>query len=108
MPTKHVSGVALYRPRALAARIARQGAAFTVHGPPDEPVSGRHDKLGRLTIAEDYRPRLMRDLALYGISHASLFPGVDGLSELLNGQTYAHKGAHALTTRRVNSLRAQR
>ena len=107
MPSKRVSGVALYRPRALAARIA-QGAAFTVHGPPDEPVSGRHGKLGRLTLAEDYRPRLMRDLALYGISHASLFPGVDGLSQFLNCHTYAHKGAHALTTRRVNSLRAQR
>ena len=35
------------------------GAAFTVHGPPDEPVSGRHGKLCRLTIAEDYRPRLI-------------------------------------------------
>ena len=108
MPTKHVSGVALYRPRALAARIARQGAACTVQGPPDEPVSGRHGKLGRLTLAEDYRPRLMRDLALYGISHASLFPGLNGLSEFLNWQTYAHKGANALIARRVNALRAHR
>ena len=108
MPSKRVSGVALYRPRALAARIARQGAAFTVHGPAEQPISGRHGKLGRLTITKDYRPRLMRDLALYGISHASLFPGLDGLSQFLNWQTYAHGGANALTAKRVNSLRAQR
>lgn len=101
-------GVALYRPRALAARIARQGAAFTVHGPPDEPVSGRHGKLGRITITEEYRPRLMRELARYGISHASLFPGLDGLSQFLNWQTCAHEDDHALPTRRVNSLRAAR
>ena len=88
--------------------MVRQGAAFTVHGPPDEPVSGRHGKLGRLTLTEDYRPRLMRDLALYGISHADLFPGLDGLSQFLNGQTYAHGGAHALTACRVNFLRAHR
>jgi hypothetical protein len=102
------NGVALYRPRALAARIARQGAAFTVHGPPDEPVSGRHGKLGRLIVTEDYRARLMRELALYGISHASLFPGLDGLSQFLNWQTSAHEGAHTFAARRVNSLRAER
>ena len=47
-------------------------------------------------------------ISLYGISHASLFPGLDGLSQFLNWQTYAHGGANALTACRVNSLRAQR
>jgi hypothetical protein len=108
MPTKHVSGVALYRPRTLAARMVRHGAAFTVHGPPDEPVSGRHGKLGRLSTTADYRPLLVRELALYGISRASLFPGLGGLSKFLNWQTYAHGGANALTACRVNFLRAHR
>jgi hypothetical protein len=79
-------GIALYRPRALAARIARQGAAFTVHGPPSEPVSARYGKLQRIAIRADYRARLLCELARYGISHATLFPGLDGLSQFLNWQ----------------------
>jgi hypothetical protein len=79
-------GVAVYRPRAIAARIARQGAAFTVHGPPHEPISSAHGTLRRIAIAEGYRTALVGQLAMYGVSHATLFPGLDGLSSFLNWQ----------------------
>jgi hypothetical protein len=80
------SGVALYRPRALAARISRQGAVFTVHGPPQEPVSERHGELYRVDIEPSFRPILLKDLARFGICHASLFPGLEGLSRAMNWQ----------------------
>lgn len=80
------SGIALYRPRALAARISRQGAVFTVHGPPSEPISERHGALYRVDIDEAFRPALLKDLALFGISHASMFPGLEGLSRAMNWQ----------------------
>lgn len=77
-------GIRLYRPGAHAARIARQGAAFTVHGPPDQTVEDRHGRLHKLVVAEAYRDRLLAELALYGISHATLFPDLDGLARFVN------------------------
>lgn len=101
------SGIALYRPRALAARISRQGAVFTVHGPPSEPVSERHGELYRVDIDPSFRPDLLRDLARFGISHASMFPGLEGLSRAMNWQygldllrPCAHQGPPAATDRR--------
>lgn len=79
-------GIALYRPRALAARISRQGAVFTVHGPPSEPVSERHGELYRVDIEPSFRPELLKELARFGISHASMFPGLEGLSRAMNWQ----------------------
>lgn len=77
-------GVALHRAGAVAARIARQGAAFTVHGPPTEMVSDRHGELARLVIADRYRPRMLAELSHYGYNHSTLFPDLDGLSRFLN------------------------
>lgn len=78
------SGIALYRPRSLAARISHQGAMFTVHGPPSEPISEAHGELYRVDIDPAFRPVLMKDLTRFGISHASLFPGLEGLSRAMN------------------------
>lgn len=80
------AGVALYRPRALAARISRQEAVFTVHGPPSEPVSEAHGGLYRVDIDSAFRPVLLKDLARFGISYASMFPGLEGLSRAINWQ----------------------
>jgi hypothetical protein len=80
------TGVALYRPRTLAARISRQEAVFTVHGPPSEPVSESHGELYRVDIDSSFRPVLLKDLARFGISHASMFPGLEGLSRAINWQ----------------------
>lgn len=80
------TGLALVRPGAHAARIARQGAAFTIHGPPDTEIADRHGELHRLSIAAEYRPVLLEELAHYGYTHATLFPDLDGLSHFLNWQ----------------------
>lgn len=77
-------GVALFRPSAHAARIARQGAAFTVHGPPGQSVEDRHGGLHKLVVDSGYRDRLLAELSLYGISHATLFPDLDGLARFVN------------------------
>lgn len=73
-------------PRTLAARISRQEAVFTVHGPPSEPVSESHGELYRVDIDSSFRPVLLKDLARFGVSHASMFPGLEGLSRAINWQ----------------------
>ncbi len=40
--------------------------------------------LKQIVIAESYRPKLLAELARYGINSASLFPDLDGLSSYLN------------------------
>jgi hypothetical protein len=77
-------GLALFRPGALAARISRQGAAFTIHGPPTQEVTEEHGKLRRIGIAGEYRPILRQELSRYGYNHATMFPGLDGLSAYLD------------------------
>jgi hypothetical protein len=79
-------GLALFQPGALAARISRQGAAFTIHGPPDQEVTEAHGELVRIVIAGKYRPILRQELSRYGYNHATMFPGLDGLSAFLDWQ----------------------
>lgn len=79
-------GVLLVRPGAHAARIARQGAAFTIHGPPDIRIDERHGALHKLVVDAGYRDRLLEELSRYGYNHATLFPDLDGLSRFLNWQ----------------------
>jgi hypothetical protein len=79
-----VEGVLLYRPGAHATRIARQGTAFTIHGPPTREVTDADGELHRLVIAPDYRPLLLAELSRYGYNHATMFPDLDGLSRFMN------------------------
>jgi hypothetical protein len=80
--------VAIFRPSGVVPRIVRQGGLFTVHGPPETSLKsvagGRIVTLQRIMIAESYRPKLLTELARYGINSASLFPDLDGLSAYLN------------------------
>ena len=80
--------VAIFRPRGVVPRIVRQGGLFTVHGPPERALESltreRIVTLKQIVIAESYRPRLLAELARYGINSASLFPDLDGLSSYLN------------------------
>lgn len=80
------TGVRLVRPSAHVQRIARQGAAFTIHGPPDRPAEDHDGPRHKLVIAAEYRPRLLSELSHYGYNHATLFPDLDGLSRFLNWQ----------------------
>lgn len=81
-----VEGVRLVRPGAVAARIARQGAAFTIHGPPDRAATDADGLQQKLVIAAAYRARLLVELSHYGYNHATLFPDLDGLSRFMNWQ----------------------
>jgi hypothetical protein len=79
-------GPFIFRPGSIVPRITRQGGLFTVHDPPDEPLRDRPDlvALRELRIESRYRPGLLSELAFYGITSASLFPDLDGLSRFLN------------------------
>lgn len=79
-------GVRLVRPGAHVARIARQGAAFTIHGPPDRPAEDADGPRHKLVVDAAYRPCLLAELSHYGYNHATLFPDLDGLSRFLNWQ----------------------
>ncbi len=43
------------------------------------------DAQGR-DVEQTFRPALLKDLALFGISHASMFPGLEGPSRAINWQ----------------------
>jgi hypothetical protein len=80
--------VAIFQPRAVVPRIVRQGGLFTVHGPPEKSLESlkgeRIVTLKKIVIARSYRTKLLADLARYGVTSASLFPDLDGLSSYLN------------------------
>lgn len=78
--------VAIFRPRGIVPRIIRQGGLFTVHGPPDQApeIKPKAVNLERILIAEPYRPKLLKELARYGINSSFLFPDLDGLSSYFN------------------------
>jgi hypothetical protein len=78
--------VAIFRPRGIVPRIIRQGGRFTIHGPPDRALETDPGAvtLERILIAEPYRPKLLVELARYGINSSFLFPDLDGLSSYFN------------------------
>ena len=80
-------GISIFRPSGVVPRITRQGGLFTIHGPPSsrmEELPTGVVTLHRIVIGPRYRARLLADLAFYGITSASLFPDLDGLSRFLN------------------------
>ena len=83
--------IGIFRPRGVVPRIVRQGGLFTVHGPPDlslERLTRDHTTkivaLERIVIDQSYRPKLLAELARYGIHAAALFPDLDGISTYLD------------------------
>jgi hypothetical protein len=80
-------GIGEFRPRGVVPRIVRQGGLFTIHGPPEtslEDLPTEAVTLNRIDIAEAYRPKLLAELARYGVNSSTLFPDLDGLSTYLN------------------------
>jgi len=71
-----------YRPAHISPRIAPQLAAFTVHPRPTNPYKDSKLVCWKLEIAGTIGIREALDAI--GISRASLFPGVDGLTLSLN------------------------
>jgi FRG domain len=81
------SGISIFRPSGIVPRITRQGGLFTIHNPPSSPLEKLPQgvvTLQRIVIGERFRTRLLSDLAFYGVTSASLFPDLDGLSRFLN------------------------
>jgi hypothetical protein len=84
-----VGEVRKFSPPHLAPRIETQAGLFTVHPEPecDYAPSG----LVKITIPGPTRSMLRRALYDYGITHASLFPGLDGLaSEIAAAVKYGY------------------
>lgn len=74
--------VKTYRPAHISPRIAPQLAAFTVHPKPTRPFKG--GKLVRWRLEISGTIDIREALDAIGISRASLFPGIDGLTHSLN------------------------
>ncbi len=71
----------IYRitPRHITQRIIAQSGLFTIHPNPSQPMDS--SSLDKYIIPHDFRRRLKFILYRYGITKASLFPGLDGLAE---------------------------
>jgi hypothetical protein len=79
-------GVIRIFPRGIAARIARQGGAFTYHNSPDLALEGALEKaneLIRIVISKKYRKEMIYELDKYCINQMTLFPDLDRLSRYL-------------------------
>ncbi|MBV9495479.1 MAG: FRG domain-containing protein [Acidobacteria bacterium] len=87
-----LEGIAVYRPRVIAARITTQLGLFTLHSPPDLeiPAFPAVGKTASLVIDGRRRARLLQELDYFGVNRFALFPDLDGLSGYYNW--YAKSG----------------
>jgi len=84
-------GIRIYQPRAINPRIIRQVSVFTIHGPSTldlELALPPDTELRRIIISNGFKQQLAMDLSFFGINRASLFPGLDGLSDYFNWASY--------------------
>jgi hypothetical protein len=80
-------GVIRIYPKGVAARIARQGGAFTYHNPASLALeaSVQKDKnLTRLVISKKYRKEMIYELDRYSVNQMTLFPDLDGLAQYMS------------------------
>lgn len=78
---------ALYYPKGVVPRIARQGGIFSIHSSPSEPLDEENrwvKEIHKITIAREFREELKSQLSFYGINRLSLFPDLDGLADFTN------------------------
>jgi len=72
------SEVGKFVPDWIDPRITAQLGLFTIHPDPEKPFSS--DGLEKLVIPNRVRRGLKKTADMYGISRATLFPGLDGLA----------------------------
>ena len=77
----HQQDVSMYHPPHISPRIPAQQSVFTIHPTPDKPFT--HPSLEKWIIKQGACWPIKRALNAAGITPASLFPGIDGLSEHL-------------------------
>jgi hypothetical protein len=68
------------RPPHISPRVAAQTSCFTVSKDPVKPIQCRERPI---TVRADAKSNLLRQIARYGMSEASLFPDLDGLGREL-------------------------
>lgn len=76
-------GVVVFTPAHISARMPVQKAAFTLFGSaPDSLESVRQDEglLAQLVVPRERARKLRRELAIAGITRATLFPDLDGIA----------------------------
>lgn len=66
-------------PAHITERIIAQSGLFTIHPDPAQPLSGRD--VEKIIIKNSFRKELKKILFKYDIHMASMFPGMDGLTE---------------------------
>lgn len=74
----HLDVVGLFRPSHITERITAQAALFTIHPKPRESFDS--DKIDKYVITNAFRRELKFILYRYGVTRASMFPGLDGLA----------------------------
>jgi hypothetical protein len=70
-----------YQPKHIAQRVAAQSGVFTLHPQPADPLQSRG--LERWVIDESCLARLFTTLLSYGVTEASIDPGLDGVARYI-------------------------
>jgi hypothetical protein len=80
--------VGLYKPSHVTRRITAQGGVFSIQPDPKKPLNEflRKGRIRKYKIKFSAREEIRRELMLYGIHHASMFPDLDGLSTYLQNR----------------------
>lgn len=85
-----LSEVKIFEPNLITSRIIAQNGIFTVHDNPTLPLEDVPDiEIERIVIKRTIRKELKKTLDMYGINKATLFPGLDGITEYLQWFTTA-------------------
>ncbi|MES9969980.1 MAG: FRG domain-containing protein [Candidatus Thiodiazotropha sp.] len=71
-----------YYPPHITPRITAQEGLFTVQNEPT--IAFDSDKILKIIIPADKKKEIRKELDLLGFNHQKLFPGLDGISELLS------------------------
>lgn len=77
--------IGIVKPSHVTQRIRAQNGVFTVQPDPTEPLNEKlnSNQVRKYRILYSAREELRRELLLYGVHHASVYPDLDGLSAYL-------------------------
>ncbi len=77
--------VNIYKPPHVSGRIRAQSGVFTIQPDPKQPLNERlkSKAIRKYRIPYAIREELRKELRLFGVHHASIFPDLDGLSKYL-------------------------
>jgi len=84
----NITETKVFVPSHITPRIAAQGALFTIHPKPDEEFRSPH--LQRWVIKESCLLEIWGMVEKYGVHHASLLPGLDGVAQYLRDRWFLY------------------